>query len=42
MNRCAVFNAFWRPWVWIRPCAQAGVQNGDTVMIGDFELEWQD
>jgi len=21
---------------------QAGVQNGDTVLIGDFELEWQD
>ena len=21
---------------------QAGVQNGDTVMVGDFELEWQD
>jgi len=21
---------------------EAGVQNGDTVMIGDFELEWQD
>jgi len=21
---------------------KAGVQNGDTVYIGDFELEWQD
>ena len=21
---------------------EAGVQNGDTVHIGDFELEWQD
>jgi GTP-binding protein len=21
---------------------QAGVRNGDTVFIGEFELEWQD
>jgi GTPase len=21
---------------------EAGVQNGDTVLIGDFDLEWQD
>ncbi len=21
---------------------EAGVQNGDTVFIGDYELEWQD
>jgi GTP-binding protein len=21
---------------------KAGVQNGDTVTIGDFELDWQD
>jgi GTP-binding protein len=21
---------------------QAGVRNGDTVFVGDFELEWQD